>query len=236
MAYRQFTLPSIGALTIYKRRRARSVRLTIAADGAVRISIPPWVPYKIGLDFARSKSAWILKQHRPITLITPNSRIGKAHRVVFYQSAATKTIRTRLKGDEIQVILPENIVLNEAKAQDAALKAGQRALKKEAQILLPQRLQLLAAHHGFRYRSVTIKHLKSRWGSCSQFGDVVLNSYLIQLPWYLTDYVILHELVHTKILAHGPVFWGELSLYVPNLSEIRKEMRSRRPVLNNLIA
>jgi predicted metal-dependent hydrolase len=53
----------------------------------------------------------------------------------------------------------------------------------------------------------------------------------MQLPWELIDYVILHELVHTVVMAHGPKFWDELDKYVNNLAAKRKAIRSHQPAL-----
>jgi len=71
------------------------------------------------------------------------------------------------------------------------------ALRKEAKDYLPQRTELLAAAHGFKYSGVTVKNISSRWGSCSSTNHINLNIHLVRLPEHLSDYVILHELTHT---------------------------------------
>jgi len=50
-------------------------------------------------------------------------------------------------------------------------------------VLLPQRLQAFATQTGFSYRSVSVKQLKSRWGSCNTEKEITLNLFLMQLPW-----------------------------------------------------
>jgi hypothetical protein len=89
----------------------------------------------------------------------------------------------------------------------------------------------LAQKHGFEYSSVSVKRLKGRWGSCDQHQNIVLNLYLMQLPWELIDYVLLHELTHTRILRHGPDFWAAMQRVLPNVKAIRKEMKQHQPVL-----
>jgi predicted metal-dependent hydrolase len=89
----------------------------------------------------------------------------------------------------------------------------------------------LARRHGFAYRSVAIKQLKRRWGSCSSEQDIALNCFFMQLPWHLIDYVLLHELMHTRIMAHGTPFWKALDEYVPDLKTARREIKTYRPIL-----
>jgi predicted metal-dependent hydrolase len=79
-----------------------------------------------------------------------------------------------------------------------------------ARRVLPRRLAELAERHGYTYNRVTIRCQKTRWGSCSARNNISLNARLLTLPPELMDFVLLHELVHTRIKNHGPEFWGEL--------------------------
>jgi predicted metal-dependent hydrolase len=81
----------------------------------------------------------------------------------------------------------------------------------KAESLLRARLEELAALHGFKYAKLTIRDQKTKWGSCSAKNNISLNVNLVRLPADLRDYVILHELVHTKTKSHGKEFWGEMN-------------------------
>lgn len=82
--------------------------------------------------------------------------------------------------------------------------------RQEATRQLSRRLRELADRHGFAYNRVTIRNQRTRWGSCSATNNISLNMKLVALPPELIDYVLLHELVHTRIKNHGPAFWAEL--------------------------
>ena len=71
-----------------------------------------------------------------------------------------------------------------------------------------------------------------RWGSCSSDQMITLSYFLMQLPWDLIDYVILHELAHTKHLNHGPGFWSELEALCPDARARRKSIKEFRPAIN----
>jgi predicted metal-dependent hydrolase len=74
----------------------------------------------------------------------------------------------------------------------------------------------LAKQHEFTYNMVSIRNQRTRWGSCSCKGNISLNIKLVALPPELFDYVILHELVHTRIHNHSKKFWKELDKYIEN--------------------
>lgn len=97
--------------------------------------------------------------------------------------------------------------------------------KEDAKKRIIERLYYLAGENGFMCNRVTIKHQKTRWGSCSPKNNISLNIKLILLPEVLLDYVILHELVHTKIHNHSRKFWSELDRYVNHSKASAKQLR-----------
>lgn len=228
MPVREITVNNIGLVKLYKRRGAKTIKLSITGNGDIRVTLPVWAPYALGQKFVEEKREWLTKHQRPRQILGTNMRIGKAHRLLFFRHQSSN-IRTRVTATEIRIYIPKDTDTGDSQAQAAARKACVRALMGEANTLLPIRLAELAGRYGFEYRSVKIKQLKGRWGSCNHHKDIVLNCFLMQLPWELIDYVILHELTHTVVLAHGPPFWQELGKYIKELGRIRKTMRSMQP-------
>ena len=229
MAYKSFDIPAIGPVTIYKRRGARSMRLSVQPTGSIRVTIPTWTPYATGVDFVRSRHQWISQHQVPAqALLQSGQRIGKAHRLLFQPG---RTLTSRVRPTEIVISYPADAAPSDAAVQQKARAAALRALRAEAEHLLPQRLQMLAVQHNFTYRSIGVRRLKSRWGSCDQHANIVLNIFLMQLPWHLIDYVLLHELTHTKIMQHGPRFWAAMATVEPKTPDMRKQMRIHQPVL-----
>ncbi len=88
--------------------------------------------------------------------------------------------------------------------------------RAKAKRKLTRRLKHLALKHGFTYNRVFIRNQKTRWGSCSHKNNISLNMKLVKLPDELMDYVILHELVHTRVKDHSNGFWAELNRLVGN--------------------
>jgi predicted metal-dependent hydrolase len=227
-----FALDEELSVTVHKRRTSRNLRLSIAPTGEVRVSIPAWAPYKTGVDFARSREAWIRSQIKPPNLLRDGQAIGKAHHVSLFASQHAKKISSRVLASSITVRYPEHLTAADSEVQRVAREACVRALRSQAEQLLPQRLATLAAQHDFGYNGVSIKRLKGRWGSCDQDRHIVLNLYLMQLPWELIDYVLLHELTHTKILRHGPDFWRVMNQLAPNTKIARAAIKQYNPVLS----
>jgi predicted metal-dependent hydrolase len=95
----------------------------------------------------------------------------------------------------------------------------------KARARLVGRLAELAARHGYHFNRVTIRCQKTRWGSCSGQNNISLNLKLLALPAELMDFVLLHELIHTRIRNHGPEFWAELDRVAGQAREKAKRLR-----------
>jgi hypothetical protein len=106
-------------------------------------------------------------------------------------------------------------------------KHGQLKLidREHARRYLTKRIHELALQHGFIYNNLYIKNQKTRWGSCSSKNNINLNIKLLHLPRELSDYVIMHELVHTKVKSHAFEFWKMLDKYVGDAKEYNENLK-----------
>jgi predicted metal-dependent hydrolase len=116
-------------------------------------------------------------------------------------------------------------------AYEAMSESEEEIDRDEARRVLVGRLEQLSAQHGFRYNRVSIRNQKTRWGSCSVKNDISLNMKLLKLPKELIDYVILHELVHTRIRNHTKAFWKELDKIVGNAKDLDGRLNEYRMTL-----
>ena len=110
----------------------------------------------------------------------------------------------------------ENKIISDASVDIDRAKAKRK---------LTRRLKYLAGKHGLTYNRVFIRNQKTRWGSCSHKNNISLNMKIVRLPEELIDYVILHELVHTRVKDHSNGFWAELNRLVGNGKGMASRLR-----------
>jgi predicted metal-dependent hydrolase len=106
-----------------------------------------------------------------------------------------------------------------------AVAAAGRIDRRAARAILAGRLDELARAHGFAPGGLSVRCQSTIWGSASRSGRIQLNVHLAVLPPDLADYVILHELVHTRVRGHGRAFWAELGRLVPDIAARRLRLR-----------
>lgn len=88
-------------------------------------------------------------------------------------------------------------------------------LKAKAKEELPAIVKKYASLMGVNYNRITIRHQKTRWGSCTKTGNLSFNCLLMKMPETVRDYVIVHELAHRKELNHSTKFWTIVAEYCP---------------------
>ena len=151
--------------------------------------------------------------------------IGRNHRLILQSGVRpsiaindNQTIVTTPVGDEIM----QNRQISEAVA---------KTLKIEAKHYLPKRLRYFALKYDFSYERIRLTYAKSRWGSCSSNGTISLNIALMKLPDELSDYVLLHELNHTRHMNHGHDFWADLTAIMPDARKRCHKLKAYSPYM-----
>ncbi|MBN2412386.1 DUF45 domain-containing protein [candidate division KSB1 bacterium] len=167
--------------------------------------------------------------------------------VLFERSRRAKHVNISIKANTgIRVAVPSGISFQKAekliqskiswiKKHQLKFKKAEKAHKvffndenidiRAAKLLLTNKLTRLAGQYGFSINKITIRNQKTRWGSCSSLNNINLNIKLAKLPEELVDYVLFHELVHTKIKNHGQAFWAELDYYVGDAKKLDKKLK-----------
>lgn len=99
------------------------------------------------------------------------------------------------------------------------------ARKEEARVLVEERIAHYNAIYGFPLNRISIRHQKTRWGSCSSRKNISINYKIIYLPQAMQDYLIVHELCHLRELNHSPKFWALVAQTVPDYREVKRALR-----------
>ena len=222
-------------ITLFKSTRAKSLNITIKPFTGVRVSVPTTISFKKAKSIVEQRMEWI-KKNLPrmqkaedlFTVFDWDTEFKtREHKLTLVKRTST-LVRSIVKNNEILVSIPNELEVKDKKVQSEIRKAIERAWRKEAKDFLPLRVKDLAQKHRFEYKKVAIKNAKTRWGSCSQDNNINLSLHLMRLPERLIDYVILHELAHTKIKNHSPHFWQLLDQVSGNARKLDREVKEYR--------
>jgi len=224
------------ALFDYRLRvspKARHIRLRVTVQGGLEVVVPRgydqtkipkllekkkhWI--RAALDraeenrkFFEPEPAWRL----PIQIKFPS--VGVVWHVEKKESEA-EWAAVREVGEGRLLVFGQ---IDDQKESREAL--GRWLMRQTREHLIP-RLQTLSLKTGLKYKRVFVKRQRTRWASCSRHGTISLNAKLLFLPSQVVDYVMIHELCHTREMSHSRRFWDLLEQQFPGYREFDDQLR-----------
>lgn len=193
------------------RSHRQSIVLQVTPAGELVVKAPLHVPLRIIQQYIQEKSDWILRSLEKVRKNKVVSRkyaegeiflyLGDSYRLTF-----TDSIVIEARGDKL--LFPTALAFR-------AQKELTNWYIKQAKEKILQRLAFHAKQMNAHYASVMFSDTKSKWGTCGPDNSLQFNWRLIMAPLMVLDYVVIHELAHTKEKNHGRSFWNLVRLYTP---------------------
>lgn len=206
------------------------MKASIAPNGSLRVSVPAYAPMFMVKRMINSLRDELrsLMESRPSITVADGAPIGKSHSMIL-RLGPSDSVRT--EGLRLVVTTKSDITsIPSAMMEDIRGKIIS-ILRKEAKAHLPRRMRYLADKHGFDYSSLRFTHASSRWGSCNSKKAISLNIALMNIPFELIDYVLVHELAHTVHMNHSKEFWNEVARADPSFTAHRKQLKQHNPTI-----
>jgi hypothetical protein len=220
-------------LHIERHKTARRYILRVPDAKHVRVTIPRYGSVSAALAFADKQRAWIaqqLAQRRAAEAL--QQRVNKTH-IMYHGELWPLQIEASSRSPTV-CIGDRSITIQGAIENFNALL--DRSLMALARIELPQRTHELSQMHKIPVARISVRNQRSRWGSCSRNRNISLNWRLNQLPTFVSDYVIVHELMHCLEMNHSRRFWQLVEDAYPDFSRARYWLRNHTLASHHLYA
>jgi hypothetical protein len=188
-------------LVFRENRRAHRIimRLDYGAASVV-VVLPKRTSRQEGKRFALSNRDWIAERLDQLAEPIPFRHgavvpfLGEPHRI-------------RHRATARGVVWCADGEINVAGYEEHLPRRVHEWLKSEAKREIETRAIEKAAALGKKITKISIRDTKSRWGSCTDQGELAFSWRLVLAPRHVLDYVIAHEIAHLKEMNHGPRFW-----------------------------
>jgi predicted metal-dependent hydrolase len=214
---------------VYSNRK--SISIIVSPGRIVTVRAPHGSRAEAVNRFVLQKSAWIMKhldKQDKLTMLNRGKSYTDGEKHLFRGIEMTLTLRPSQK-----VYVRQYDTTIEAGLPDPANSGAVKVLlgkwyRQRAVEIIPARMREILERfrsYGFAPSALTIRPLKSRWGSCTSRNRITISSELVKLDPVFTDYVIIHELCHLMHHNHGKDFYTLLRELVPDYTELRKELR-----------
>jgi predicted metal-dependent hydrolase len=234
MAMHTLVDEEFGEIRIRRTRISRRVSIRIGTDGRYQATAPlltPLVFIRRMIDSSRDDLRKLAADSSVATPYVDGQTIGKHHQLAIISTGMVTHPEASVTRQRIIIKQPEGHVSSDQRTQQLIRDTVIKVLRKEAKLLLPSHLQRLAKFHDFHYEKLRFSHSSGRWGSCTSSGTISLNIALMKLPDELIEYVLIHELCHTRQMNHSPAFWEEVKKYDPHYLLHRRQIKKYTPTV-----
>ncbi len=205
-----------------KRRKVKYARIRVDKNLGVTVIIPLNFKQEEVNALLKSKTGWISKQ------------------LDYFKNKKDETVKLNI--DEIMFLghiykfkpQPElkksHLIDNTNKIISSGLNMLKKEIlikwyKEEAKRILTERLHYFTSKYNFSYNRFFIRSQKTVWGSCSRKRNLSFNWKLIQTPPTILDYIVAHELVHTRVFNHSKTYWDQVALIYPDYKTANKWLK-----------
>ncbi len=204
-------------ITVKRNALAKRISLKISQRGGIILVLPIKTKIDKAIKFAKSKQDWIneniskIPAPNKITIGSSIPLMGCNSKII-HSGYFGKTYHEQnniyvfAKPDYIE----ENVI--------SYLKS--LALKK-----VNAYSEQFSKQTGLKYKNISIRDSKTRWGSCSSSGNITFSWRLIMMPDFVMQYVVAHEIAHLKEMNHGQNFWNLVEKIFPDYIKARKWLK-----------
>ena len=211
------------------RKRVKRLSLKVRAEDERIICTIPWFVTKADtLEFIQKNRPWIEKQKQKIRQLR-SMHIHREQGSLLYMGESYRVVSVPSATNLGIVNHADKIIISSINAED--LSQRKEWYRLQAYEVLPPMIHESAKLHGFAFKKISIKHQKSKWGSCSIDGSLNFNAKMMLTPEYVIQYLIIHELAHTREFHHGEKFWQLVEACCPNYLEAEKYLRTTGRIL-----
>jgi predicted metal-dependent hydrolase len=177
----------------------KTLGISVTSDLEVFVKAPVNSSIEKVKEKLKKKAPWIIRQQSFFLSFHPKTParrfiggethlyLGRQYRLKIEQS---KDESVKLMGQFIEVSTPD-IIRTKEMIQDWYLQVARSKFQSIAQPLIDK-----FKKHGVEPRSIVLRNMPTRWGSCTPKGKIILNPELIKAPKGCIEYVIIHELCH----------------------------------------
>lgn len=223
----------LSKILFVRNSNAKRYIIRILPDRTIRVTIPRYGSEKEARRFLNENISQL--KERINQKSTALFEIGKDYYSKYYKIRilSTKSSNTsQTINRTIDIKISDTLEIESEQAQAYIHFVLEQVLRKEARLYIPKRSVEFAEQFKLKISNIKINSAKTRWGSCSGINSLNFSLFLMQLPYELIDYIILHELAHTIHKNHSSEFYNTLNTFCGGKHEqLNKKLKHFSPII-----
>lgn len=221
---------------VRSKKRRKTTVIEVRGENNIIVRAPMRVSTQHVTDFVAKNQDWIIQKialikkrpPAPSIQLTEGSFLpymGASIPLRIYRNG-TKKVSFRLDANTLIADIPQNYILN-----DDSKSRLISWYKQSAKKVISSRVNFYAAVIGKKYNRISIKEVRSIWGSCSSNSNLNFNWRLLLAPAEIIDYIVIHEVCHLIYRGHSKHFWQKVAELDPEYKKHQLWLKNNGPTL-----
>jgi hypothetical protein len=209
---------------IYSRRK--TLAISVLRGGKVVVRAPLRTSHAQIAAFLQEKAGWIEQARAKMLRVQPAAepyQFREGELIWFFGEQYPLHLVDQVKGR--LTFEPSKGFWLAKNQKEQAAQLLTEFYKRELRPRVMKLIEVYARREGFAPTAVRITSARTRWGSCSGKGSLNFSYRLALTPPACIEYVVVHELVHTRIPNHSRQFWAEVARILPSYRQPREWLK-----------
>lgn len=211
------------------RSKRKTLSLIVETDGTLTVRAPLRMKEADIRQLIEEKKDWIKRKQARVRKEAVVPRQYVDGETFLYLG---KEYPLRLVPNQKPALVIERFFKLTKSVQPQAEPVFEAWYKKQARVILTERVEFYARKHGFKMEKIRISSARTRWGSCSSKGTLSFTWRLVMAPLEIIDYVVVHELCHLEEMNHSKSFWARVEGILPDYKRRRKWLKENGGALH----
>lgn len=218
---------------IYSNRKTMSIE--VKPGGRVIMRVPTGIRKSAINRFALEKSDWIRQAKAKMANAFSDNTKQAYHdgASIFYLGRRWRLNHASKVKNGLDFKAERGFYLQQDRL-DQAEKLLIKFYRNETRRLVNEKIDIYAEIWGLNASSVRITSAKSRWGSCNARNGLNFSYRLALLPKEMVEYIVVHELAHTRHHNHGRGFWELVGMMLPDYQTRRLWLKQNARTLPDI--
>lgn len=205
---------AINYVVVKEKRKTAAIR--IDKNLQVIVKVPLFMKKGEVEEFVHKYEGWIKESLNKKKSVQENNDWIRNKKIMYLGKEQLVEIQVVPYAKEIVILNEQGIKVITSGEEEAMRKAMESFLRERGKRLFTELTQQYANLVGVKYNKITIRKQETRWGSCSQNGNLSYNVKLMCAPKEMIEYVILHEVMHLRHFNHSAAFWADIEAVMPD--------------------
>lgn len=208
------------------RSRRRSIAARIRRDGVVEVRAPLLFRESDLIAFLNQHRRWVMNHYDKMQNIENQEK--KYVSGEFHYYLGEKYELKVVVGNKNSVAIEDNYLIVNVKSPEMAKDQINKWYKNRAKLVFSELIFPIIGKfrkYNVAPAKVTVRDMRSRWGSCSRRGNISLNMQLVKLPENCIRQVIIHEMCHLVYFNHQAGFYALMEEMMPDWKIWKKQLK-----------